>query len=141
MQDNLKTISSYSSAVEAEIAKGKLNASGIKAFISKDDCGGVHPAMQFGFGVNLQVRQHDVEQAKRILNLSDSEKNPLKFDLQKNKNALFSLLILALNAIGFGFIVAGYTIYMRLFGMIFLISGIAIWSVMRILNKKRSSST
>jgi hypothetical protein len=141
MQDNLKTINSYSSAIEAEMAKSKLNASGIRAFISKDDCGGVDPAMQFGFGVSLQVRQEDVAQAMRILNFSAIEKNPLKFDLQKNKMALYSLLILVINAIGFGFIVAGYTVYMKILGLIFLIAGIAIWSVRRVLNKKIRSHT
>lgn len=41
--DDLLVISTYSSRIEAEIANGKLEANNIKAMISADDAGGMHP--------------------------------------------------------------------------------------------------
>ena len=140
MRDQLIIITSYPSIFEAEIAKGKLNASGIKAFISRDDCGGAYPAMQLAIGVNLLVKQRDIVEAKTILNISKKESNQLKFDLRKNKDALFSLLIIILNSTGISILIAGDTVYIKIFGLIFLIVGIAIWSFRRIFKHKKSSS-
>lgn len=40
MSDTLIAISYFSSDFEAEIAGGKLQASGINSYVFKDDCGG-----------------------------------------------------------------------------------------------------
>ncbi len=38
--------------LEAEIAKGTLEESGIDVFISRDDCGGMEPQLQMTEGIN-----------------------------------------------------------------------------------------
>lgn len=58
----------FFSAVEAEIAQGALDAAGIDAMVSADDCGGMRPHMQVG-RVALLVRPEDVKEAERILDL------------------------------------------------------------------------
>lgn len=63
-----RVIQSYSSRIEANIAKGLLESNGIIAQISADDAGGAYP---FPFattvGVMLQVEHKDLEKAKKIL--------------------------------------------------------------------------
>ena len=67
MQKDLVTIQSFSTNFEAEIAKGKLEASGIKSLIVKDDCGGAYPMMQSIHGVKLKVCDSDLNLAQKIL--------------------------------------------------------------------------
>ena len=63
---DLIAITTYSSRHEAELAKGFLAAQGINAVVSGDDYGGIHPGLSFSSGVRLQVKEEDVEIAKRI---------------------------------------------------------------------------
>ena len=58
----------FMSNVEAEIAQGALQAAGIEAAVSADDCGGMRPHLQVG-RVALLVRPEDVDEAERILDL------------------------------------------------------------------------
>ena len=58
----------FMSTVEAEIAQGALQAAGIEAAVSADDCGGMRPHLQVG-RVALLVRHEDVDEAERILDL------------------------------------------------------------------------
>ncbi|ODS59263.1 MAG: hypothetical protein ABS36_02090 [Acidobacteria bacterium SCN 69-37] len=58
----------FMSTVEAEIAQGALQAAGIEAAVSADDCGGMRPHLQVG-RVALLVRPEDVDEAERILDL------------------------------------------------------------------------
>ena len=60
MTNKLITIASFSSDFEAEIAKGKLQSSGIESFIFKDDCGGMRPHMLLTAGVQLKVIERDL---------------------------------------------------------------------------------
>jgi len=60
-------IMTYSSRHEAELAKGFLSANNIKAVIFGDDAGGVQPGLSFSTGVQLSVKEEDVEKAKRII--------------------------------------------------------------------------
>lgn len=64
----LKTIASYTSPIEAHIAKGRLEAEGIQAFIADEH----HIWANWMYsnalgGVKIQVREEDAEQAKTIL--------------------------------------------------------------------------
>jgi hypothetical protein len=58
----------FLSVVEAELARGALEAAGIQAVVSADDCGGMRPHLQVG-RVSLLVRTGDVDEAVRILDL------------------------------------------------------------------------
>jgi putative signal transducing protein len=64
--DDLRTIATYINYIEAELAESALDAAGIDAMIRADDCGGVRPHMWMG-GVQLIVRDEDVERAREIL--------------------------------------------------------------------------
>ncbi len=56
----------FFSTIEAELAAGALEAAGIDAIVSADDCGGMRPHMQVG-RVALLVRPEDADEAIRIL--------------------------------------------------------------------------
>jgi hypothetical protein len=63
-----KVIQSYSSRIEANIAKGLLESNGIIAQISADDAGGAYPfPFTITVGVKLQVECKDLQKAKKIL--------------------------------------------------------------------------
>jgi hypothetical protein len=69
MSQSLVTVESRSTRIEAEIVKGRLEASGIKAFILADDAGGMYPfPNQSGFArVLVQVSKKDFIKAKKVL--------------------------------------------------------------------------
>lgn len=72
MPDSPTVIATYTAAYEAEIAQSHLEESGIDAFISKDDAGGMDPQMQLTRGVRLLVRQHEADEAVYILKEMDA---------------------------------------------------------------------
>ena len=73
-----KIIATYSSEIEAEVAKATLASNGIGAFIKVDDAGGMYPILHFSHGVTLYVDEEDFDLANEIL----SEGN---FDSQKEE--------------------------------------------------------
>lgn len=62
----------FMSAIEAELARGALEAAGITAVVRADDVGGMRPHLQMG-GVALLVRPEDVEAAREVLDSPASE--------------------------------------------------------------------
>jgi hypothetical protein len=62
----LMVIRDYLNKPEAEIARGALEAAGIRAMIRADDAGGTEPGLWMG-GVKLLVRAEDAERAAEIL--------------------------------------------------------------------------
>ncbi|MBU1695024.1 MAG: DUF2007 domain-containing protein [Verrucomicrobia bacterium] len=66
-EPNLTCITTYSLEMPAEMARMVLEANGIEAFISKDDCGGMRPYLQAVTGVRLMVRTSDGKTAAEIL--------------------------------------------------------------------------
>ena len=67
MQDaKLVVVETYTSTMEAEMDKGRLETAGIDAMIQADDCGGMRPHLQLK-GVQLLVRDTDLEEAREIL--------------------------------------------------------------------------
>ena len=60
-------VGEYENELDAEIAKGHLEASGIHASIIKDDGGGMLPSLQNADGVGLVVAKTEKDKAKRIL--------------------------------------------------------------------------
>ncbi len=72
MSENLVTIESCTTEIEAALAKGKLEASDISAYLCKDDCGGMHPHMQLTRGIAVKVNEHDAPKAVEILQADDT---------------------------------------------------------------------
>jgi len=62
------TLKSYSSRIEADIAKGLLKVNGIKSLVSADDAGGLRP-FPFAYvqGVELKVLDEDFDRAAELL--------------------------------------------------------------------------
>lgn len=67
MEEKQVTVGEYENEIDAEIAKGRLEASGIPASIIKDDGGGMLPSLQNTQGVQLLVAETQREKAKKIL--------------------------------------------------------------------------
>ena len=67
MEEKQVVVSEYENEIDAEIAKGHLEASGISALIIKDDGGGMFPSLQNADGVRLVVAEAHKEKAKKIL--------------------------------------------------------------------------
>jgi hypothetical protein len=136
MPNRLTTLKSYTDGIEAELDKNRLIASGIDALIIKDDCAHLYPSLNLGYGVHLKVLQSNLEEARKLLGISNNQREDLAFEFQKNKNALYSILILILNGIGFGLLVAGFTIALKIIGIIFLVSGIGLWGTRKLFYNK-----
>jgi hypothetical protein len=68
--DELVTVSTFPSAVDAEIAKGVLDDAGIESMIRSDNAGGMYPAIG---GADLVVRAEDVEKATEALGLGSAD--------------------------------------------------------------------
>jgi hypothetical protein len=67
MEPNQVVVGKYDNEIDAEIAKGHLEASGISASIIKDDGGGMFPSLQNVDGVQLLVAEAEGEEARKIL--------------------------------------------------------------------------
>lgn len=60
--------------MEAEMARGFLDANGIKARVISDDVGGTNPSLLLGTGgARLMVQAADVDEAEKLLEALDSE--------------------------------------------------------------------
>ena len=66
-EDNLVAVRTFSNHIEADLAKGALDAAGIESAISADDAGGTRPHLWVGAGVRLLVRLEDAERAAEVL--------------------------------------------------------------------------
>ncbi|MCJ8275235.1 MAG: DUF2007 domain-containing protein [Bdellovibrionales bacterium] len=67
----MKVVKEFESRMDAQIAKGFLESSGIKAVVAGDDEGGFNPAMSMTFGVKVLVADVDYEKAIEILEAID----------------------------------------------------------------------
>jgi hypothetical protein len=79
--DDLVIIASFGSALEAELAKGFLEAQGVQATFADENVSRIanHLQPMIG-GVKLQVRQEDAERARLLL--SEAGREPDEFDEQ-----------------------------------------------------------
>jgi hypothetical protein len=66
-EDELVAVRTFINHIDADLAKGALEAAGFDSAISADDAGGTRPHLWVGAGVRLLVRQADVERAVEIL--------------------------------------------------------------------------
>ena len=67
MKEKQIVVGEYENEIDAEIAKGHLESSGIQASVIKDDGGSMLPSMQITEGVQLVVTESQSEKAKKIL--------------------------------------------------------------------------
>jgi hypothetical protein len=67
MEEEQIIIAEFDNEIDAELARGHLEASGIPASIMKDDGGGMLPSLQNTEGVQLLVSKHLEENARIIL--------------------------------------------------------------------------
>jgi len=65
--DIFKAVKTYSSRMEAELAKSYLQSSGIKSHIIADDAGQLVPSLGAARGVKLAVTADDLEKARALL--------------------------------------------------------------------------
>jgi Putative prokaryotic signal transducing protein len=65
---DLQVIRTFINNVDAELARGALEAAGIDSMIRADDCGGTRPHLWMG-GVELLVRPDDAARAEEILGI------------------------------------------------------------------------
>ncbi len=64
---DLVVIRIYPNRIEAELARGALEAAEIDSMITADDMGGNRPALWVAEGVKLRVRAEDARRAEQIL--------------------------------------------------------------------------
>jgi hypothetical protein len=67
MPDEVIVIKTFSDEIDAIMAKQVLEGSGVRAFVLKDDAGGMEPHLQQTGGVRLMVNQMDAERARELL--------------------------------------------------------------------------
>jgi hypothetical protein len=68
---DLVTVKTFSSRMEAEIARGLLTSAKIPSTIITDDAGGMFPfPISNTFGVQLKVSARDMARSNKILNYS-----------------------------------------------------------------------
>jgi hypothetical protein len=67
MSDEPIAIRTFDNEAEAALAQQLLEDAGLRAFISKDDAGGMEPHMQLTGGVRLIVSRADSERARDLL--------------------------------------------------------------------------
>ena len=60
-------IATYADEMSAEVARMSLEAGGIPAFVSKDDCGGMQPHLKMITAIRLMINQADEAEALAIL--------------------------------------------------------------------------
>ena len=67
MSEDLVVLRVFSNEIEAGMSQQVLQKSGVKAFIFKDDVGGMEPQLQLAGGVRLVVNRTDADRAHEIL--------------------------------------------------------------------------
>lgn len=73
MEERMVVVQTFSSEVEAQLARGRLESAGIESMVSSDDCAGMHPHLQRSYGVKLLVFEDDLGQAQAILDVDSDE--------------------------------------------------------------------
>lgn len=64
---NLVPVALFPVRVEADLARGALDAAGIYAIVAADDAGQQNPGLDWSRGVAVLVREEDLDAARRLL--------------------------------------------------------------------------
>ena len=76
LQDvELVVVRTYSTVVDAELAKSALESVGIDSMVRSDNEGGQSPGLTFTRGAELLVREDDLEAAEDILGVEGIEES------------------------------------------------------------------
>ncbi len=67
MADKPALIKTFTNEADADMAQQMLQEAGVRAFVLKDDAGGMEPHLQLTGGVRLLVGSADAERAREIL--------------------------------------------------------------------------
>ena len=67
MSEEIVVIKTFANEIEANMAQQVLQESGVRAFVSTDDAGGMEPHLQRTNGVRLLVNRADAELASAAL--------------------------------------------------------------------------
>jgi len=67
MLDGMTRVKTYTSEIEAEIAKGRLETLGVTVVLESDNCGDMHPHLDLQAGVKLFVPDEELDKARDIL--------------------------------------------------------------------------
>ncbi len=67
MNSELVEVDRFTSRVEADIVRWRLEAAGIRAIVSADDCGGFRPELLFSMGASVLVAADDLDRAREEL--------------------------------------------------------------------------
>ena len=67
MSDEPVVIKTFDNNADAELAQQMLQDAGVRAFVLKDDAGGMEPHLQLTGGVRLVVGSADAERTREIL--------------------------------------------------------------------------
>ena len=62
-------LKTFDNEPEAELCKGLLEQAGIDVILSKDDCGGMRPALNVTTGIRLLVNSDEVNKANELIGL------------------------------------------------------------------------
>jgi len=66
-QKDIITFRRYADEYQAEMARATLEAHGIPAIVSRDDCGGMEPYLHASFGARLLIHHGNAIMAVEIL--------------------------------------------------------------------------
>jgi hypothetical protein len=67
MRDGMTRLETYTSEIEAEMVKGRLEALGVMVVLAKDNCGGMRPHLDLQAGIKLFVADDQLDKARDIL--------------------------------------------------------------------------
>jgi hypothetical protein len=67
MSEDLVVLRVFSNEIEAGMSQQVIQESGVKAFVFKDDVGGMEPQLQLTGGIRLVVNRTDADRAHEIL--------------------------------------------------------------------------
>lgn len=67
MAEGTVVLKIFTTEIDANMARDVLQDEGVKAFVSKDDGGGMEPHLQLTLGVRLLVDRDDADRARKIL--------------------------------------------------------------------------
>ena len=78
MSEEVVVLRIFNNEIDARMAQQMLQSAGMRAFVFKDDAGGMEPHLQRTNGVRLVVSRVDAERAQEIIQDPAREENELK---------------------------------------------------------------
>jgi len=80
MNEKLVTVARFSDYITADLARQLLEDEGIEAFVMGQNVGNVYSGVPVAIDIELQTRESQAEEARKILEASEQEKQGLGED-------------------------------------------------------------